>query len=276
MNNEKLKGIIAHLNRVPTIPALYKELVKELESPDCSMKSVSAIIERDVGMTMKILQMVNSAYFGLKRKIVLAEEAVNFLGLEIVKALVLTIEVFDQFQNADCEGFSADKLFGHSMVCANKARDLAKELKMDRTAINNAFMAGILHDVGKLLLAAKMPDEYAKVFVIIESDRLTAWEAEWVVFGATHAEVAAYLLGLWGFPDEIVEAVAYHHTPMSSLFREVTTLSLVHVVDALYHEFQGDGPGQAKLLNDKYISEINFTGNIELARKIVAGDGERE
>lgn len=270
LQNDQLKSVIAQMTKIPTKPDLYRELVEELEKDEPSMQNIAKIIEQDVGMTAKIIQMVNSAYFGLKRKIVVADEAVNFLGLEIIKSLVLTIEVFEQFQNTKCNGFSIDKLFDHSMTTASKARDLAKALKMDRTDINNAFMAGVLHDLGKLLFAANLPSDFEKVFHEMRSKKIPECEAEYRIFKTTHAEVGAYLLGLWGFPDCIVDAVAYHHKPDATSLKQVSALTLVHVMNVLDNESDTIEGYIYQPMNEEYLREVGFSDKIDLARQIMS------
>jgi HD-like signal output (HDOD) protein len=195
---------------------------------------VGAIIEEDPGMSANVLQWVNSAYVGLPEQVSSAAEAAHFMGLEMVRALVLLVGVFsDEARAKLSRHFKIDALWKHSMMVGACSRSIYRTQVKDRKAAGEAFTAGLLHDAGKLVFATSCPAEYDQVIEVVERGEATDTQAELAMFGATHAEVGAYLLGLWGLPDPLVEAVAYHHRPRECLARRFGLLTSVHIANAL-------------------------------------------
>jgi len=264
LKNETLTELAAKLTTIPSLPTLYNQLIEELQSPEATLKSVGNIIEKDVGMTAKILQLVNSAFFGLNRSLSSADQAVNYLGMDIIKSLVLSIEVFEQYHETHCRSFSLEALQDHSLMCASVARAITKEEKKDKTLIGNSFMAGILHDMGKLLLVVNLPEEYDRMNQLRKHEKISVEEAEKIVFGASHAEVGAYLLGLWGFPDTILEAVAYHHQPSFSNVATFTPLTAVHAANVICRQAAEDIEDW-----DSISMDISYLENLGMADKLV-------
>lgn len=269
--DEKLKDLVSLLESIPTLPTLYNELQKELLNPDSTIENISRIIEKDVGMTAKILQLINSAFFGLKREITTTEEAVNYLGLDIIRSLVLSIEVFEKYKHSTNKWFNMERLMNHSLTCANYAKIIAKDVKMEKVLIGNSFMGGILHDIGKLLLVANLPKEYEQVAELVSNKNARFFEAERLAFGASHARIGAYLLGLWGFPNNILEAVAFHHDPNTSARHSVSPLLAVHVANGLCHKFDGDVEDEASIIDEAYLKELGLTGKVERWEKLCCG-----
>lgn len=214
MSNHALQQVIARMESLPSQPAIYSEIVAALQSPDVSVDQVSSIIEKDVGMTAKILQLVNSSFFGLHRNVSGPAQAVSLIGFDMIKTLVLSYQMFSQFDEAKVPKSVVDKIRRHSMAVGKYARIIARSEGLDRRGAEEAFTAGLLHDSGKLVLMANMPSQYAKILLQAQQENRPLAEAERGVLGATHAEVGAYLMGLWGLPDPIVEALAFHHDPM--------------------------------------------------------------
>jgi HD-like signal output (HDOD) protein len=203
-----------------------------LQSKNSSFKKIGGIVTKDIGMTAKILQMVNSAYFGLNRKITRAEEAVSYLGMETVKSLVLSAKIFSQFDRHKMAFFPMDELWDHSIQASMCARAVAAAEQYPKESMDGAFMAGILHDLGKLVLAQNLPRSYQQLFAIAPKDDRQLWEIEEEAIGTTHAQIAAYLMGLWGMPDVIVEAIAFHHQPSLAPSRN-DILVAVHAANGL-------------------------------------------
>ena len=236
LTKELLSPVISRVGSLPSAPSLYLELLGELRSAEPSIERVAEIVARDVGMTAKILQLVNSAFFGLHSHVANIQQAVSIIGLKTLKALVLSVQVFSQFQQRKMSGLHIDNLMNHSMETAVFARMIAEMEKQDKEVTNFSFLAGLLHDVGKLVLATGFPDKYADVSRSDDVDRTSTCEAERRVFGSSHGEVGAYLMGLWGIPDVIVEALAFHHNPSACVHRRFSPLTAVHVANAFAHE----------------------------------------
>jgi putative nucleotidyltransferase with HDIG domain len=238
-------------------------VVDELNSPNSSIQKIAEIISSDVGMTAKILQLSNSAFFGLSQHVNSPLRAVNILGLDTIKALIMTVQIFSQFDRWTPAGFSIADLWTHSMRCGVLAKTIAKAEGQERIAVEDAFMGGLLHDVGKLVLIANLPDRYREALALADESKRPLWETERELVGTTHAQVGAYLMGLWGLPDRIVEAIAFHHNPAECLDQSFSTLTAVHVADALDHDLSTSGdPNIATRLSSEYLQTLQLADRL--------------
>jgi HD-like signal output (HDOD) protein len=206
IDNELLRQLVAELKVVPSLPTLYQQLMTELEAPEPSLKKVNDLIEQDLGLTTKLLQIVNSPFFGVRRAVTSAREAVLLLGLETISALALGVGIFDQFQHAPQQKL-LEQLWTQSLQIAERAQWLAMSEVPDYAS--PAFTAGVLHALGRILMAVNLPHEYAEMQALQEREQLAPAVAETRLFGTTSAAVGAYLLGLWGLPVSVVDAVGY-------------------------------------------------------------------
>jgi putative nucleotidyltransferase with HDIG domain len=233
LGNEKLRCLVSQMPSVPSLPTLYSRLLKELEQPDPRMDKIAKIVKQDIGMTAKILQIVNSAFFGLSRNITDAAQAINFLGLDTVKSLTLGVGVFSQFEKNYEVSQIISKTWTHSIAVGRVAKAISEQV--NPAVAGDAFTAGLLHDIGKLLLAVNMPEKFAQSEKLVEGQNYSRTEAEKQCFETTHSEVGAYLLGLWGLPHQVVEAVAFHHIPGDFQTDKFTALTAVHIANAINH-----------------------------------------
>jgi len=264
--NESLEKLVTGLESLPSIPAIYIELVEALKSPEVSSKKVGTIISKDVGMTAKILQLVNSAFFGLNRRHIFnIDEAVNFLGLDTIQALVLMVGVFSEFHGSRLKNFSLTKLWQHSMAVGISAKHISVIENQSQNAVDNTFMAGLLHDIGKLVLATNLPEQYDKALDLAQNGDANLCEVEKSVFGATHAEVGAYLVGLWGIQDPIVEVLAFHHCPDKCMGNFFNPLMAIHVADA--NEFDSTDKIEVDI---DYLSKAGFKERLPVWRESCA------
>ncbi len=225
LRNETLIKTVTGIKDLPSLPSLYGLIIKEMQSPDASLKKVGYIISQDIAMTAKILQLVNSAYFGLPQRITDPQQAVICLGIETLKTLVLSIHVFSAFREdvEFCE-FSLADMLKHSNMVGRLAKEIAKVELDDTKILEEVYIAGLLHDIGKLILL-KLPEQYREVMEYIKSTGVSFVEAEYTVMKTSHAELGAYLLELWGIPDNIVETVAFHNNP-SKLLENIFSMSI--------------------------------------------------
>lgn len=276
---ERLRGLAGELQALPSRGSAYAQLLSALRSSEPSVKRVAEAISADLGMSAKVLQLVNSAFFGLPRRVSSPAEAVMLLGLETVKALAVTAGVFALYdQSLDHSVLSLSAVRDHGSVVGTYARLIARHEGLDRVAGDAAFVAGLLHDVGRLVLAAKMPDEYRGVTRHVVTARVTVADAEMALIGATHAEVGAYLLGLWGFSDPVVTTVAHHHRPAAGGDTRLGPLTLVHVADRLEHERWGaKSLATAPALDLEYLQSTGAADRLPVWREIchstVVGEG---
>lgn len=261
MTEDTLRGLISQIETLPSLPALYMEIMNELEKENASIKIIGSIISRDIGMTAKILQLVNSAFFGFRRHIASPAEAVELLGLETIKVLVLSVEIFSQLDQNKVRGLSVEGLWDHSMTTGVYAKTIAVQEKLGQALVEDAFMAGVLHDAGKLVLAANLPDKYQQVLTLAQNGS-TISEAERQVLGVTHAEVGGYLLALWGLPQDIIEAISFHHEPSKQQTRELGCLTVVHVANDLAHRARE--PEVPSGLDMAYLNELRLENRLPL------------
>ena len=277
LTTEKLLGLISQLDSLPSLPSHYTSLVKELESPNASIKSIERIISRDIGMSAKVLQMVNSAFFGLRQHISSPAQAVVLLGLETIKGLALSVNVFSRFDDVDIGGMSLDALWNHCYVVGSFSKIITLQENCEKKIADDAFIAGLVHDVGKLALASQLPEEYSAVKGLVDKEKKKVYEVEREIFGTTHAQVGAYLVGLWGFSDSIVEALNYHHEPLLSSTRELNVLTSVHAANALTHEDNPDNKDNSLLFVDSsYLAEIGAEERFHKWREVCLKKNQRE
>lgn len=231
LNNRELLEIIGGIPYLPSLPNLYHELVAAIESPLISLEEIGDIIARDVSMTTRVLHLVNSAFFGLPREVANPQTAVIMLGINVIKSLVCYVKLFFAAPDNIHPGLSLDQLWAHSSLTARLSKEIALDLKATTRAQEEAFLAGMLHDIGKLLLI-EHPRYYYQVLSKIGNLNEKAFsEAEYQSFGTSHAEIGAYLLGLWGLPDSVVEAVACHHRPDQLQIENSTVLIATYLAN---------------------------------------------
>ncbi|OIO03536.1 MAG: hypothetical protein AUJ49_04325 [Desulfovibrionaceae bacterium CG1_02_65_16] len=213
--NKNVLQKIARIEHLPVLPEVYNRITAELAKGEPSPKEIGDIVARDVGMSANILKLVNSAYFGLPRHIAAPQQAVIVLGVNVIRSVILSLHIFKSFENRVRPNFSLRMLWGHSMRVAAIARNIATQERLGKDESDHAYIAALLHDVGKLLLDAHCPEESTRVYATVQAENRRVAEVEAEQLGLTHAEVGAYLLGLWGLPQTVVTAVATHHDTRS-------------------------------------------------------------
>jgi putative nucleotidyltransferase with HDIG domain len=236
LRNDSMKKTLTRIDSLPSMPAIYFEITEELQSPDASIRKVGQIISKDVALTSKILQLVNSAYFSLPRHISSPEHAATLLGLNIIKSLVLISQVFKKFDSLDMPGNFLQALWNHNLTTGKIAKAIAKEESSDHKIVDNSFIAGLLHDCGKLILASNFREKYREIVITSNENCSPIWSVEEEALGISHAEVGAYLMELWGLPSSIIEALAFHHHPSTYGDNSFTPLTAVHIANAIEHE----------------------------------------
>lgn len=269
-----LKQLISQLASLPAMPGLYVELMEAVKSPSTSLQQVGAVIQRDIAMTAKILQLVNSAFFGIGRHIASAGEAVTYLGVETISRLALCVQLFSQFRTSGLPRFSIEELWRHSMATATLSRRIAQSENAPKRLARECMTAGLLHDVGKLIFASRLPERYNEALTLAESRNIAQTEAEREIFGATHPEVGAYLLWLWGIPVDLIEATAFHHNPADGMAKTFTALTAVHVANALQYEVRATTSGLMAQIDQGYLARLGLVDGLPKWRALAqAGEG---
>jgi putative nucleotidyltransferase with HDIG domain len=269
--NEAIQKVLGQRTALPTIPEVYFQLLKALQDPDGSTDRLTELLASDPGLTAKILQLVNSAFFGAAREISSMEEAVQLLGFSTIRSLALAQRLFSGTALPASAEWSAERLWHHSMRVGAWARKIARLHGADALLQEQAFTAGMLHDIGQLLLAEQLDRGYLEVVKSAQNRPLVELEREQV--GASHAEIGAYLLNLWGLPSPLVEAVALHHTPSLTPQQTFSPLTAIHVANGLEHAAQSPTP-QAALsrLDCRYLDQLALGSQIEAWREALSAE----
>ncbi len=255
LGNDRIKKLISKMGEFPSLPPIYLKVVNALNSRDASADAIAQAIAGDLAISAKVLQTVNSSFYGFDEKISNISQAVNILGIDCVKNLVLAIQVFNKMGRTAEQKAITDQLWHHSMSVAVAARRIVAYETKDDKAAEEAYSAGLMHDIGKLVLLNAVPKQFAAARELSNEISIPLKEAEDQVIGCNHAETGAYLLARWGMPANLTEAVALHHEPVNSFGKSFSALAAVHVANAIVHHRQRpDHPGS--LLSEEFLIEI--------------------
>jgi HD-like signal output (HDOD) protein len=233
---EDIKSLIGQIASLPTLPEIYTRLLDELDSESSTVESLARIVSQDMALAADMLKLVNSCFFGPRVRVTSLGQALNLLGTEIVKGLVLGLNLLSAFNTKLFPKLSFLKLWDHSLNVARLARLIAVRAGLPKEVQEDSFIAGLLHDLGKFVLADQLPGRYQDVLDLSQEGNLTIYQAERQVLKASHAEAGAYLLGLWGVGDMVLEAVAFHHDPSASRLNGLSAVTAVHAANVLEHE----------------------------------------
>jgi HD-like signal output (HDOD) protein/ActR/RegA family two-component response regulator len=230
LSDPTLRELVGGVKDLPARPQVYFQLRAALANPSTSMRAIARIVERDAGITGRLLRAVNNAFFAPSARITSAQQCISHLGTEILTGLVLSLECFGNFEDtlAECELVPASLERKAYLTAA-----ITAELLGDETQRHDAFLAALLHDCGLLLLAARKPVMVAEAVKLAKHEACPLQVAERKLWGTTHATIGAYLLGLWGLPYPVVEAVARCHSPEQHTGTELDVSSAVYIAAAL-------------------------------------------
>jgi len=232
LSDKSLLEVVNGIDDLPSLPDTYLKLDAELNKKDVALGKISEIISRDITMSAKVLKIVNSAFFGLPSKVTNTSQAVNLLGVNIVKSLILYISTFGAPKIPDNSKFYLETLWDHSFLVGDICRKISRIANFGKDIGDDAYTAGILHDIGKLILL-KDSNYYNDVFSLMAEKNITILEAEKTLYKTNHSEIGAYLLGIWGLPENIVEAVAFHYSPQTSVNSNILTLPILYLANKL-------------------------------------------
>lgn len=234
LRNEHIRVTLGSAVVLPSSPKLYQELNRLLASGKASLEAIAAVMEQDMSMSAKVLQLVNTAFFALPRKISSVAQAVSYLGFGTLRSLVLAHSLFREISSKDAAAI--DQTQARALATAR----IAQRLLRDEVPRQVAFTAGLLHHIGALAMAIQLPDAQRAIDERVRSGEVPLLDAERAQLGVTHPEIGAYLLGLWDLPHDIIEAVAGHHAPWDQV-SELNIASAVMIGSALAEEIQA-GP----------------------------------
>lgn len=237
-----LRHRVESINTLPTVPSVLKRLSAVIEKPRITIVEISAFISNDPALTTKVLKMVNSAIYGFPGRIASVSHATMLLGLNVIKGLLLGVSVFELMQK------TMSGLYEHSLACAIASRVIAQKKGMKEP--EEVSVAGLLHDIGKVILTLEFAKEYEAAMSEAQEKRIPIFEAEKSQFSATHADVGSWLAEKWRFPRNLVEVIEFHHRPALAKNAPMEA-AIVHMADLLV---RARGFGFA---GENFVPEVN-------------------
>lgn len=263
-----LRRKILTMDTLPSVPKLYFELKEVIDHPTTGIEDVAQVISKDLAMAAKILQLANTAFYAVGgQQVTDLNRAISLLGLNLVTELVLVGHLFQASDEALCPGFSLELLWEYSLKVGFLARRIAQEEKQPRNIQEASQLSGLLHDIGKLILAKAVPKEYATILLAGPATAVEEIAMEQKTFGSTHAAVGAFLAGTWGLPLTIVDVIAYHHSPTSAPNQsQFTPLTAVHIASALLEAKEVPDSGELSL---DYLQAIGLVDRLPVWQKIL-------
>jgi len=229
-SGEKLKQLVSRIENVPTLPTVVARILAATQDSKTSAEDINRIILSDQALTAKLLKLVNSAYYGFPRRVGTVTEAVVILGFGTIRNMAVTASVFQEFGKKGSGKFPRADFWRHCLGVGVISRVLARRMEMPNR--EDVFVAGLLHDLGKVVLDQHCHDEFLDALDMVESTQRTLYEAEQEVFGVTHAEVGRWLAEHWNMPEFLCAAIGLHHRPGEAPER-FPVVALVHVADVL-------------------------------------------
>lgn len=216
LESSKLRRVVSGVQSLPIVSQVYTDLVEELNSDSSNADSIARIIEKDIGLSTKILQLVNSAFFGMPRKTVSVKDATVLIGISNLQQIVTTAQIFDTLgQDKDTHGF-VSQIWSRSSDIGATARQLAQDSGLDKEHCDTAYLSGVLSHIGRAILARTMPQEFTALVETAKDSRSSIRALEIEQFGIPQESLGAYALGIWGFSDSIVDSVAHQEVPAMS------------------------------------------------------------
>jgi RNA polymerase sigma factor (sigma-70 family) len=226
----QLTDKLSSIRELPTFPTIALEVMQLASDSESSAAQLSQIISKDPPLASRILRVANSPYYGFARKISTIEWAVVALGFETLRETVLSLTLIDLFKGPGLKHFDPRKFWKHSDDTATISRSLAKEIKY--RIPGEAYAAGLLHDIGILVLYKYFPGDFEEIQKLVEDEGMTKSQAELAVVGSTHSDIGAWLAEKWNFPAHFVEAIRFHHNPDHARINPELT-AIVHVANQI-------------------------------------------
>ena len=231
MSSPDLKKIIARIDDLPTLPRTVLKITELVNDPKSSAKDIARIITDDQVLTARLLKLVNSSFYGFPQRISTVNTAIVLLGFDAIRSLLLTTSVFDLFAGRNKKNRQdQEKFWDHSLGCAVGAKVIGNYLRHDK--IEELFVAGLLHDIGKIVEMLYLPDEFARVVAATNQQNILMLTAEEKVLGYDHAEIGKLLADRWNLPIKLEQVIAHHHRPASA-GSFITEAAIVHLADIL-------------------------------------------
>ncbi len=242
---ERVKKLIDKVQGLPTLPSMLNSINQMILNERTSAKEVAQIISSDPALTSKVLRVVNSSFYGFPNRITTITHAIVILGFNTIKSIVLSSTIFDVFRRGTKPGeFDRTEFWKHSIGCGAAAKVLGRRIHYPM--LEELFIAGLLHDVGKIVLDQYLPEKFGEVTALVRTKDILIADAEFQVLGVTHADVGAWLFEKWNLSKGLVETVRCHHNP--ALAGETQRFAeIIHVADVLVRAVGFGSGGDRKI-----------------------------
>jgi putative nucleotidyltransferase with HDIG domain len=236
---ERVTRILAQVEDIPTLPTTVTEVLRIVDDPDCSATRLASLVATDPPLVARVLRLANSAYYGFPRAISAVPQAITLLGFATLRNVALSAAVFDLFRPGKGPSLDLPAIWEHSIGVAAASKLIARRVRF--TPLEKAFTAGLLHDIGKVLIARYLHSSVECIVGLIETEGITIGEAEQQVLGVSHPAFGAWLAARWAFPPSLVDAIAFHHRPI--LAEENLSLAAIVCVADVITRQTGLGSG---------------------------------
>ena len=236
-----IDSLLGDISAVPSLPQLYTKLDETINHPRSSIADIAKVLSEDQGLAARILKLANSPLFGYFSRIDTITQAVTIIGIQQVRDLALAISVMGLFKNVPEDLVSMNRFWQHSIGCALASRALASSLR--ETNLERFFVAGILHDIGRMVMLTKAPEQSEKIFASAAETNKPVCLIEREMLGYDHAAVGSSLIQLWQLPKSFEEIIMYHHSPTQATLYSLET-SVIHIADAIVHAMELGNSGE--------------------------------
>jgi HD-like signal output (HDOD) protein len=269
---KNIKQTIEKISSLPSHPVVIERITRLLSNPRTSAEDIGKAMTTDQSLATKALKLVNSAFYGFPGRISTLSHAIVILGFSTIKNIVLTASIFDSFRGKgmDVEGFNLERLWYHSIACGAAAQAIAKTVGGSEK--EECFIAGLIHDIGKIILCHYLPDDFKSVIVHTRTNNVLFYESEKALFDTCHDEIGGYLVQCWNLPKNLQNAARYHHQP-SPAHDHYQTSAIVHAADIFVRALDYGNGGDDKMpvmseqvwktLNLENVSLVSLFDNIK-------------
>ncbi len=254
-----LRALIGKLDTLPARPQIWSQLTSLIDDPNSSLSEMAELVEQDLAISARVVQVASSVFFARSAEIRGVADAVPRIGTRLLSHIVLAEAAFRGFDEVSRVGLDIEELHAHAFLTAKIARSFLP----DRRMAEDAFLSGLLHDVGKLVIASAIPEMYQRITELAEASGRPRDAVERLQLGVDHGQVGGYLLGLWGLSFPIIEAVSFHHEPERVPQTALDLVGTVHIADSLANEVTGDPEDDRERVNSAYLEELGVADNME-------------
>ena len=236
MSAISLDDVVRNLEDLPTLPAVVMELLTAIDQEDVDISVLAKKVSHDSALTAKTLRLANSSLYSLQVKVTTIQQAITFLGFQTTRNLITAAAVTGCFAEGQCQGFDDKAFWRHSIASAACCKVIARRLRLNQ---DYAFTAGLLHDIGRLVLASTYPAHYTATMAYRDEHDSYVLDAERAVMGVDHVQAGVALAEHWNFSDTMKMAIAHHHDPDAP--GAGLLASIVHVANAIVHALDISG-----------------------------------